>query len=341
LSITAIKKGTLSVVITTKDRPTDLSELLDALALQTLPPLEVIVVDNSLDGSASAIVSSREASFALLGCRLLYVKGLNQDLTAARNLGVSISKGDAVFFLDDDVLLESNAVSESAAFLTRFPNSLGFSPSVVSQDRSGSTEVERCFANAVCKSLMLTYEKDDTLKVRRSGASVFPRNLSHIITAERLSGVSCYRRQVFTEFQFDTLLKRWSFMEDLDFSHRVHAKYPGRLHITPFILIVHKKSPQGRLPNKEVSYMQTVYWFYLFFKNFYSSSLVNFFAFLWALNGNVFMTVLSTLPLKEKHASALTLVHLIGAYLLSLRNLKNILRGRLGFFNSRIVPITE
>jgi glycosyltransferase involved in cell wall biosynthesis len=329
------KTRTFSVVITTKDRPTDLLELLDTILLQTSPPLEVIVVDNSPEGSSSTIVLNRKAKFALLGCRLLYLKGINQDLTAARNMGVSISRGDAIFFLDDDVLLEPDALSASALFLARFPNSLGFSPTITLQHAIGGSVTGKSFANAAHKSLMLSYEKDDTLQVRRSGTSVLPRNLTHVITAERLSGVGCYMRQVFTEFQFDTLLKRYSFMEDEDFSYRVHSKHPGGLYATPSIRVVHKKSPQTRLPDRDDAYMQIVYWFYVFFKDVSPSSSVNLFSFLWALNGNMLMTTLSALPLRKRHSSALTLVHLIGAYFLSFRNLKSILRGHLEFFNSR------
>lgn len=298
-------------------------------------------MDNSADGSASKIVSNREPSFALVGCRLLYLKGLDQDLTAARNLGVSISRGDAIFFLDDDVLLEPDVLTESAIFFARFPNSLGFSPTIIPRGGIGSSGSERSFTNAAYKLLMLPYEKDDTLSVRRSGASVLPRNLSHVVTAQRLSGVCCYRRQVFTEFQFDTLLKRWSFMEDEDFSYRVHTKYPGRLHIIPSIRVIHKRSLQGRLPERDAAYMQVVYWFYFFFKNISSTSRVNLIAFLWALNGNMFMSILSALPLRRRHANALVLVHLIGAYSLSFKNLKSILCGRLEFFNSRIASTPE
>jgi GT2 family glycosyltransferase len=331
-----MKSRTLSVVVVTKDRPDDLAELLDSLAIQTFLPLEVIVVDDSLGSSTSTIVSHREESFALQDCQLLYIKGNTTGLTEARNLGVSMARGDSVVFLDDDVLPGPDALIESADFLARFPNCLGFSASLVSQAGPDRSERERGFANAAYKVLMLSYEKDDTLSVRRSGASVFPRWLSRVIIAQRLSGAfMCYRHEVFREFQFDALLKRYSFMEDLDFSYRVQTRYPGSLLVTPSILVVHKESPKVRFPRKSATYVETVYWFYIFFKDIYSGSLVNLFAFLWALNGTLIMAILSAFPLRQRHTSVLTLIHLVGGFYLSLSNLRRILRGRLGFLDSR------
>lgn len=81
---------TVSVVIPTCDRPQMLPRALASVAAQTLPPLEVLVVD---DGSAAPVVGS--------GVRLLRNRG-PRGPSAARNRGAAAARGTLLAFLDDD-----------------------------------------------------------------------------------------------------------------------------------------------------------------------------------------------------------------------------------------------
>jgi glycosyltransferase involved in cell wall biosynthesis len=87
----------LSVVVPTRDRPAALERCLRALALQTAPSLEVIVVDDaSLDaGAVRAAVAG-----ACPAARV--VRGAGRGPAAARNLGVRAARGAIVCFTDDD-----------------------------------------------------------------------------------------------------------------------------------------------------------------------------------------------------------------------------------------------
>jgi len=77
-----------------------LSAAIDSALQQTIRPLEVIVVDDgSTDGTGNYIRKR-------YGTLVKYVWQSHQERSAARNLGISLAKGDYICFLDsDDVLL--------------------------------------------------------------------------------------------------------------------------------------------------------------------------------------------------------------------------------------------
>lgn len=67
---------------------------------------EIIVVnDGSTDGSASIIESFLHDS------RIVYINKTNGGLSSARNVGVSVAKGDYILFLDGDDWLADDALS--------------------------------------------------------------------------------------------------------------------------------------------------------------------------------------------------------------------------------------
>jgi GT2 family glycosyltransferase len=90
--------ASVSVVVCTRDRPTDLARCLDALAASSRAPEEVIVIDNSPSTSAA-----RDIVGARPGVR--YVPAAEPGLSHARNVGVANSTGDLIVFTDDDVLV--------------------------------------------------------------------------------------------------------------------------------------------------------------------------------------------------------------------------------------------
>lgn len=328
----------VSVVIPTRDRLKDLANLLLTIFNQSCLPFEVIIVDDSSVCSAKQVVNSFSSKFKSVGCKLKYAKGSNDGLPAARNFGVKISKGDAILFLDDDTLLGRNVVSALATFLSDNLTSVGVQPKILpSPGNISEGGLAEKFDNAVYKALMLVYYDKNKLTVRRSGASVLPNNLTKVISVQRLSGCCCcYRRKVTYESSFDTNLKLWAHMEDLDFSYRVYKKNPQSLYAIPHAKIVHRASEEARLPTKLSVYMTTIYWFYVFFKDVFENSILNLMAFLWALTGNLVINVGKLIIERKPKREWWTLIYLFGSYATALRNLKNIRTARLEFFNKNL-----
>ena len=90
-----------SVVLVTHDRRDLLDRTLDALAAQTHPPEEVLVVDNgSADGTAD-LLAARAAAGSPAGLRVL-TRPANLPVAEGRNLAVAEATGEVIAFTDDD-----------------------------------------------------------------------------------------------------------------------------------------------------------------------------------------------------------------------------------------------
>ena len=92
---------TVSVVVPTFNRARLLAETLTAITTQSVPPHEVIVVDDGSTDDTSDVVSRFGAV-----CR--YVRITNSGDLVARNVGVRSATGDLVAFCDSDDLWRPN-----------------------------------------------------------------------------------------------------------------------------------------------------------------------------------------------------------------------------------------
>jgi succinoglycan biosynthesis protein ExoM len=92
----------VSIVIPTLNRPQPLRRAVESALAQARPAdleLEILVVDNSADGNARAVV---EAFPAISGLPVRYVAAPAPGVANARNAGVSAATGRWIAFLDDD-----------------------------------------------------------------------------------------------------------------------------------------------------------------------------------------------------------------------------------------------
>lgn len=100
----------VSIVIVTRDRPDSLRCTLSALAEQTYPRVEVVVVDHSATGSARPVAEAT-------GTHWIANHG---TLASARQRGIEAVSGDIIAFTDDDCLPDARwAESLIAAFRSR------------------------------------------------------------------------------------------------------------------------------------------------------------------------------------------------------------------------------
>ena len=101
--------ASVSVVIPAYGHADYVVQAVESVLAQTLPPLEVIVVD---DGSPDD-TGERLAPLAAAG-RIRYVRQTNAGVAAARNHGASLASGELLCFVDDDDLLLPHALATLA-----------------------------------------------------------------------------------------------------------------------------------------------------------------------------------------------------------------------------------
>lgn len=103
----------ISVVIPTVGRREALGRCLDALVDGTLPPMELIVVDQSAGEEIARLLEAKREAFPALR-RLAEQR---RGLAAARNAGAHAASGDVVAFTDDDCVPDSGWIAAlDAAF---------------------------------------------------------------------------------------------------------------------------------------------------------------------------------------------------------------------------------
>lgn len=106
----------ISVVIPLYNKAAEIERTLRSVLTQSLPPLEIIVVDDgSTDGSA-AIVER------VGGERVRLVRQQNRGVSAARNRGIELSRGEYVAFLDGDDRWDSSYIRCLTDFIARYPD---------------------------------------------------------------------------------------------------------------------------------------------------------------------------------------------------------------------------
>ena len=105
----------VSIVIPTYFRNDALRETLRSLAAQEYEPIEAVVVDDSGTGEAHAVVEE----FA----GVKYVRlAENRGAQVARNVGLRVSTGEYVQFLDDDDRIAPTKLSKQVAALREHPD---------------------------------------------------------------------------------------------------------------------------------------------------------------------------------------------------------------------------
>ncbi len=111
----------ISVIIPLYNKSPHIRKTLESVFAQSVPPHEIIVVDDGSTDGGAEIVAGLEHP------RLQLVKQANLGVSAARNTGIKQATGDYVAFLDADDTWEPFHLEELARLITVHPGSRLFS----------------------------------------------------------------------------------------------------------------------------------------------------------------------------------------------------------------------
>jgi glycosyltransferase involved in cell wall biosynthesis len=228
------------VIIPTKDRPQCLDAIVGKLLAQTVPPQQLIIVDQSESAQSRRLVEARYSSAPPRiqdHVRVCYLHDQHiPGAAVARNRGMELADGGVWLFLDDDMGLELEFVEEILAVYARFPRVDGVSGIITNYPRPrfearlwaaiflrGPFQDERQLIYWNAHRL----RKSDPIRVTRFG-----------------SGLMSFRASVVRNHRFHGALRGLPPGEDVDFCARLgpHAT----LVIAPRARTTHDQSPIGR-----------------------------------------------------------------------------------------------
>jgi glycosyltransferase involved in cell wall biosynthesis len=103
----------VSVIIPVYNGEKYLAEAIESVLSQTQKPYEIIIVDSKSQDNTEKIARSYH--------QIHYIRKSGQGLANARNMGIDVSRGDLVAFLDHDDLWTSNKLEVQVGHLINNP----------------------------------------------------------------------------------------------------------------------------------------------------------------------------------------------------------------------------
>jgi glycosyltransferase involved in cell wall biosynthesis len=218
----------IALVVPTKDRPEDLRRMLDSLTAQTRPPDQVVVVDGSEPPVRGVVDSCRNPS-------IVYVRVFPPSLARQRNAGMSrVDAGMTLAgYLDDDIVLEADAVQRMLEFWDRAgPDVGGAAFNITNNPQPGALAVKQ----------LLGIDDARAGRLLRSGfPSTIPPQPTDLETDWLYGGATVWRWEVIDAYPYDEWFIGTGFMEDVDFSFNVRARY--RLFVVSGARLAHYSRP--------------------------------------------------------------------------------------------------
>ena len=218
----------LAIVIPTKDRPDDMRTLLQSIRAQTRQPDQLIVVDGSEPDIRAVIDEFPDLPVD-------YVRVFPPSLAQQRNAGMARMRADITLagYLDDDIVLEPDAIEKMMDFWAGSDASLG---------GAAFTITNFPMPRHIGLKSLFWIDSATPGKVLPSGfVSPLGCPSQNIDTDWLCGGATIWRREVIEQFHYDDWYKGTGFLEDVDYSFSVRAKY--RLSLVAAARLAHYSRP--------------------------------------------------------------------------------------------------
>lgn len=251
-----------SLVICTYMRPKAIVTLLESIALQTLYPNEILIIDGSANQQTEVALNKH----LYKNINYYKVDEANRGLTKQRNFGIKKvgNNIDVVCFLDDDVVLESDYFEQLLSTYKTHPNALAVGGYITNEVQWKTSDNKKNSSKFYFDGWMRN--EPSRFKIRRifglqpdtdpgflptfahgRSVSFLPPSGKIYEVEQIMGGVSSYKKEVFKQLSFSTYFQGYGLYEDADFSLRL-AKL-GPLYINTHARLAHYHDGSGR-PNQ-------------------------------------------------------------------------------------------
>lgn len=234
-------------------RKSSLLRLVNNLASQDRIPDEVIIVEAGGIGWTEDMVPKQ------LHLEYIFIDAKGSSLAEARDIGRINADGEILIFLDDDVVLPTNYVSEALKALENCDGTMG-----VGGTYRDSAPATRKYWKTAIGRLLGIYSNGRQNKILRSGWADYVRGpyADKVTSADWLFGCNwAIKARAFQneKVTIETNLARWSFLEDVILGHRLVSAYGDCLKILPNLEVLHDPITTSGAITPETVRMRIVY----------------------------------------------------------------------------------
>lgn len=225
---------TFSIVIPTKNRPTELTAVIDSIMAQTRIPDQLIIIDQS---SPDKVVREKVNMLANeKGVHLDYIHDETiTGLVQAKAVSIPYNRCDYISFFDDDIVLKKNYFKVINFTLNKNPSIVGLNGRILNYPKV-----------SLLKSIIFKLTHFGLFNDNRISNQLKSSKTGSLIKLSVLSGgLSTWNRSVFEKVQFDTFNKFHAY-EDQEFSIRVKKYISKELYLTTEAELYHNHSEVNR-----------------------------------------------------------------------------------------------
>ena len=253
-----------TLIICTYKRSKVITNLLDSVAVQTLYPDEILIIDGSPDDLTKEIIDSK--SYRNLS--YFKVEPKDRGLTRQRNFGIDKvnTTSEIVAFLDDDTVLERHYFQKLLATYSLYPKALGVGGYIINEVNWKRVQIdynpkldeyyfdEHIRVDGIRFIARKKLNLDSNVSPGFSPLFGHGRSVGFLPPSDKIyeveqlmGGVSSFKKEVFNTTQFSTYFEGYGLYEDADFTLRLAKK--GKLYINTSAKLEHHHDNAGR-PNK-------------------------------------------------------------------------------------------
>ena len=210
------RKNKLAIIIPTKDRPEFVERLLNSIKGQTQLPDQIIIAD----GGNEPINEELIGRFPGLSIDRVGVRP--PGLTKQKNAGVAAVKSgiDLIGILDDDIVLETDALESMFSFWANAEDNVGGACFNITNARPNDPPVTRMLKR------MFFIDNRELGSVSRSGCITPIWDAQKTMSVRWLGGgYTTWRMTLFDQWEFDEWFPANGLLEDVHFSYRAGKQY--------------------------------------------------------------------------------------------------------------------